>query len=478
MGQYPCGPDGVYGSRLQIDHLPGSGTEALADTQLVLVSIGGNDVRFGDIVAGCLLPGSCSERREVWLDNVTALGPELTKGYSTLRETFDPDGDGSTAIVIMPYPLVLTEETCASSPLDRSEHEFIYEFTTVLNQQLATSARQAGVHFFADGPFAFEGHRLCEGGDPAINLIGLQPTDGPLLERLNPASWTHNSMHPNPLGHQLTATALTSWLNTHAILTGPHPEPDPAATTELLGVRTARPYAVPPSTLAKLSERVTGGCDFAQLTSFATRVAVFDEQPATGAEQPFRVPVAGADPTATICATDAQGDWVALTPTAGGDDMNMASERPTASIQDGRVFVTGGRPAPGCPPDDQDDGVCAFQWILFAPPVDTGPDGEAATSDDPAGRAWSLRAVQYCSTDPDCESTFAEWTEAQLSRSARKVVPPVALIFLGGWLLALGWSVLENKPVPDRLRRWGSAVMVELEAMGPTRDAPSTAEPT
>ena len=216
------------------------------------MSIGGNDVRFGDIVAGCLLPGSCAERREVWLDNVTALGPELTKGYSLLRDTFDPDGDGSTAIVVMPYPLVLTEDTCAGSPLDASEHEFIYEFTTVLNQQLAASAAQAGVHFFADGQFAFEGHRLCEDGDRAINLIGLQPTDGPLLDRLNPGSWIHNSMHPNPLGHRLTAAALTGWLNDRGILGAPSPVPDPSATTELLGVRTARPYAVAPSTLAEL----------------------------------------------------------------------------------------------------------------------------------------------------------------------------------------------------------------------------------
>jgi hypothetical protein len=51
-----------------------------------------------------------------------------------------------------------------------------------LNQQLAASAAQAGVHFFADGAFAFEGHRLCEDGDRVINLIGLQPTDGPLLD--------------------------------------------------------------------------------------------------------------------------------------------------------------------------------------------------------------------------------------------------------------------------------------------------------
>ncbi|MFK8025723.1 MAG: hypothetical protein AB8G26_17330, partial [Ilumatobacter sp.] len=421
-------------------------------TELVLLSIGGNDVRFGDIVAGCLLPGSCAERREVWLDNVTALGPELTAGYERLRSLFDPDGDGSGAsIVVMPYPLVLTEDTCAGSPLDRTEHEFIYEFTTVLNQQIASSAREAGVHYFDDGTFAFDGHRLCEDGERAINLIGLQPTDGPLRERLNPGSWTHNSMHPNELGHRLTAQALTGWLNENDILAGPNPTRAPATASTLLGVRTARPYAVAPGALETLRERRIGDCDFDQLSAFATRVSIFDDVSADDESTPFRVPVVGADPSSTICVTNGSGQWRALTPMddESGDAMVMASESPIASVQAGRVFVTGGRPRGDCPPSEQDDGVCAFQWILFAPPVEIAGDettDEGAVADAVAERTWSLRAVRYCSTDPDCDSTFGEWTDTQISRAARKVGATVALILLGGWLLALGLVVLEFRP--------------------------------
>ena len=463
LGQYPCGPSGVYGSALQLDHLSPNHD----DTQLVLVSIGGNDVRFGDIVAGCLLPGSCAERREVWLDNVAALGPELTAGYETLRATFDPDGSRDVAIVAMPYPLVLTERTCAGSPLGASEHEFIYEFTTVLNQQLATSARQAGVHFFEDGSFAFEGHRLCEAGDRAINLIGLQPTAGPLADRLNPGSWIHNSMHPNELGHRLTAEALTEWLNDNHVVGGGNPAPDPLATVELLAVRTARPYAVAPSTLDDLRAAAVDGCGFDGLTSFATRVAVFDEQGA-GDNRPFRVPIAGADPGSTICATDAAGRWSVLTPSKGSADMSAPSERPTATVQDGRVFITGGRPSSDCPPSEQDDGACAFQWVLFATAPNTATSGDMISDADPADRVWSLRAVRYCSTDPDCESTFREWSAAQIAQATRKVAPPAAMIFLGGWLLALGWNLLPRKPIPNRLRRWMRSLMGALDIETPS----------
>lgn len=462
VGQYPCGLDGLNGSRLQVDHL----TDDVRDeAELVLVSIGGNDVRFGDIVAGCLLPGSCAERREVWLDNVTALGPDLTKGYVELRETFS---GGDAAIVVMPYPLVLTEDTCTASPLDASEHEFIYEFTTVLNQQIAASAAQAGVHFFADGAFAFEGHRLCERGDRAINLIGLQPSDGPLLDRLNPGSWTHNSMHPNELGHALTGAALTDWLNARRIVGASLPDAEPGAVTQLLGVRTTRPYAVAPSALAALREQPSGKCDFEQMSSFATRVSVFDEQPASGDEVPFRVPISGADPTAPICVTDENGDWVALTPVADadGDAMNMASQRPVASIQDGQVVITGGRPAPGCPSADQDDGVCAFQWVLFAPPITDRAD-EAVTNAD---RVWSLRVVRYCSTDPDCASTFDEWTAAQLADAARKVGPPIAIIVFGGWLTALGLNLLGFRPFARRLERWALTRVGAAGSAGDTTD--------
>ena len=262
-------------------------------------------------------------------------------------------------------------------------------------------------------------------------------------------------MHPNAFGHQKTTSALTRWLNVEAILAGPHPEPEPAATTELLGADRSSLCGRAIHARAVEGRDRAPGCDFGQLVSFATRVAVFDEQPSAGDEQPFRVPVAGADPDATICVTDAQGNWVALTPAVGGDDMNMASEQPTASIQDGRVFVTGGRPAPGCPTADQDDGVCAFQWILFR---HRSKRSRMARHRHRTTRANGPGHSAPCGTARPTQTARARsqgGREAQITQAARKVAPPAALIFLGGWLLALGWSVLERKPVPGWLRRWG-----------------------
>jgi hypothetical protein len=429
LGQYPCGAADVYGSTLQTENLPGNRSA----TELVLLSIGGNDVRFGDIVAGCLLPGSCVERREIWLDNVAALGPELTEAYVSLREEFD-----DVPIVVMPYPLVLTEQTCDSSPLDASEHEFIFEFTTVLNRQIATSAKQAGVYFFDEGVFSLEGRRLCESDERGINLIRLQPTDGPLLDRLDPASWTHNSMHPNRRGHEMIAAALMGWLESEEIVGSGNPDAVDVGDALLLDVRTARPHAVAPSVAASLRSTGPPDCDVSQIGSFGTRIAVSDEQPGNGADaEAFRVPVAGADPTSTICVTNSAGEWMPLVPmqapdAGGGPSMTrLPSADPVAEIRGDSVFVTGGRPGETCGAL-RGAAFCEFQWLLFASP-----------QDDPAVEpTWSLRAVRYCSVDPECEDTFGEWTDAQISRAVRQVAPTTGLIFLGGWLLALGLELV------------------------------------
>ncbi|WP_040493573.1 hypothetical protein [Ilumatobacter nonamiensis] len=444
-GQYGCGPDGVYGSELQLDHA----ADDRSATELVLLSIGGNDVRFGDIVAGCLLPGSCAERREIWLDNVAALGPELTEAYVAIREEFAQD----VPIVVMPYPLVLTEDSCADSPLDASEHEFIFEFTTVLNRQISVSAAQAGVHYFAPGAFALEGNRLCESSERAINLIRLQPTDGPMFDRMNPGSWTHNSMHPNRLGHRMIAAELREWIDGEGILGSGNPMPDPSANATLLDVRSARPYAVDPDVVDVLSNTGVGVCGYDQIESFATRIAVFDEQSGDGVKsQAFRVPVEGAEATAPVCVTNSAGQWTSpesvIEPLADDSTSRLPSAEPAVVVSGGRVFVTGGRPDQRCLEQHGShvrDDLCAFQWIMFSSPAD---DRNSAMSE----RTWSLRAVQYCTTDPDCEDTFDEWIDSQVGQAARKVGATLGMIFLGGWLVALGIELVRPRSLSARFR--------------------------
>jgi len=442
------------GNDLQLSHLTRNDVD-LSQVDLVLLSIGGNDARFGEVVAGCLLPGSCAERREVWLDGLDALGLELQAGYERLREAF---GDGSVPIVVMPYPIVMTETSCGSSPFDASEHEFVVEFTAALNGQIDAAARRAGVHFFAEGMFSFEGARVCESSEPAVNLIKLQPTDGPLASRMDPGSWTHNSMHPNEDGHALIEERLAGWLSDAGILDGAsNPEPDPSASSEVLELRSTRPFVVDPTTVADLvaSPPLGPSCRFDSLSVFATRTEVFDEEQADGSSPAPKIPIVGADPTATICVTNSIGEW--RVSRAGvsnvADDAVVPVEndsRPVVSVEaDGQVFIQGGRPSSDC---DGSDGssFCDVQWVVFSPPPVTRPDGTAGE------REWQLRAINYCTVDPDCPDSISEWTEGQIDDAASEVLPALGLVFAGGWLFALGIELnrRRSREQSRRAARW------------------------
>jgi hypothetical protein len=171
----------------------------LAEFDVVMLSIGGNDVGFSTIVQACLLPRSCNERSTTWLGNVEALGPILIEAYGAVREAVGLE----TPVVVVPYPVVLDAETC-NLGLDEAEHLFVQDFTTALDEQIFRSAAIAGVFAYRAGVDAFAGNRLCD-DDPAINHLVLDPAGGAASARYLPSAWIHGSMHPNVLGHRLLA---------------------------------------------------------------------------------------------------------------------------------------------------------------------------------------------------------------------------------------------------------------------------------
>lgn len=432
FGQHQCSPAGVYGRELQVDNLliDASTRKDTSDTELVLVSIGGNDVGFGQIVQGCLLPGSCVERREIWFDNVKAIGHDLETLYTRIKDEFG----AQVPIVVMPYPLVLAENSCSGSPLNSDEHAFIVEFTTLLNLQLQVSASRAGVHFFEEGMFTFEAKRACETSSEfrAVNLIALQATDGDFLDRINPKSWPHNSMHPNPEGHSLTYERLSDWLVKQNLATGVGANPEPAeqASLELLGAGSRRLFAVDTEALlgGSTTDRLLGlGCDPQDLDGFISRLRVLDAPESGRTPRGDRfdsevddvstlwwpVSISGADRGEPICFTDRDGQWQSAR--VGDHSTNEMYG------SNGELFLRGR-------PPHQSGGrseTPKLQWVLFM---------------NQSG-AWELRAVQYCSTDSNCEASFDDWSAAQLARTYRSALPPLAIVFFGGWMFALGWNI-------------------------------------
>lgn len=194
----------VAGALPQLAHLE---PERLAEVDVVLLQIGGNDVGFSTIVKACLLPRSCAERAEQWYANVAALETTLVDTYLTVRRAVGAE----TPVVVVPYPHVVDADDRCAAGLDRSEYEFIESFTAALDDTIARAAATAGVTVWAEGADVFAGHRLCDeddGARVAVRHLHLDPPNGAPLVRMAPATWVHNSMHPNPFGHGLIADRL------------------------------------------------------------------------------------------------------------------------------------------------------------------------------------------------------------------------------------------------------------------------------
>lgn len=200
LGEIPGGED-------QIQRLLATFPDRIDDADAVLVSIGGNDVFFGNIVQACLLPQTCAvdDRTGPWFDNAREVEDTLVETYELLRTVFGAD----TAIVAVPYPQVVAPVDGCRIVIGDDEIDFVIEFTDTLNGAIDRAAARAGINVYPGSVDAFAGRGLCD-DDPATNSLHLSPTEGSFLDQLSPANWVHGSMHPRASGHELIADGMVS----------------------------------------------------------------------------------------------------------------------------------------------------------------------------------------------------------------------------------------------------------------------------
>lgn len=390
-------PSHVVGGLPQLQNVKAATKD---DIKVVLVSVGGNDALFGDIGQGCVLPGSCDERREVWLANLDQIGTKLTAAYDAIRAEFL-----NVPIVAIPYPLLLNKDGCGSSLMRPAEHAFLSEFLTVLNDRVRVSAANAGVNFFEGGMFAFRGSEICAPHATAMNIFNLNPVGGGLVDRISPRNWIHGSLHPTPAGHQLMANALVRYLEEDLLArTKANPEPEKATVFRLRNVGSASPTLYDP---AELQTPPGIGCPVKNqpALAFATRVVIFDE------ESPFAL---DARPDSPVCYTASDGSW----------KMNVAGPAGDVTSENGVVRV---RPQPRA-------------------------EGQRVVYQDTEG-TWRLRLVDFCSKTDDCPSDTGAWVNRQLADAAKEMAVPIVLVLLGGWLSTIGLAVWSkswwSEPKPE-----------------------------
>ena len=246
---------------------------------VVLLSIGGNDAKFGKIGIACAMPSLARCLRQNWLANVSHIGPDITRPSKQIKEAVGE----ATPIVVVPYPLMINAQRCAGSALSVSEHQFLSEFVALMDDRVRHSAAEVGLNFFTPGLFAFTGRQICDtsADGSVMNFFNLHPQQGSLMDDVNPKNWVHGTFHPKPSGHQAIADLLAPWLkdflaDVDAGTMPANPEPGDTAFT-IKPSSTLVTSLVDPRTIPESPE-----CPEARIDSFATLLPALDARMLSG----------------------------------------------------------------------------------------------------------------------------------------------------------------------------------------------------
>lgn len=178
----------------------------------VLLSVGGNDINFANIVTGCVSntqEGSCypyyKERKELMMD-IASKYADLKLTYETVKR------ESKGRVYVMGYPEIAKPggDCGANVHLDATEVQFSSDLVKFLNKVISNAASDAGV-FYVNNEKALYGNRLCE-----VGPNNLQAVNGLTYGQEGGFWFVHlvgnESFHPNALGHKILgqkAAALT-----------------------------------------------------------------------------------------------------------------------------------------------------------------------------------------------------------------------------------------------------------------------------
>lgn len=175
--------------------------EVNPQTELVTITVGGNDVGFSDVLARCghpLSTSACNNEpypSEVYAKIDEELPPKLARTYREIQYKVGPD----TAVVVVGFPLLFPDEpqeqACAAlTTFTSAEQEFLREAGTRLRNVIKREAERAGFHFDDIIP-DFAGHNICE--DEGTDWVNAAEWDCCRLAAGD------SSFHPNALGYDL-----------------------------------------------------------------------------------------------------------------------------------------------------------------------------------------------------------------------------------------------------------------------------------
>jgi lysophospholipase L1-like esterase len=167
-------------------------------TDLVTLTIGGNDVGFASTVISCTLSSdsACATTVATAVDQArTELPPDLDATYADIR-----DEAPNAEVVVLGYPILfdVTRTACGVGGMSIPKRQSLNNGAVELNKVIESRAKAAGLTF-SDVTDDFAGHGICA-ATPWINGLTVIPAT--------------NSFHPNASGYRYGyLPALTAALN-------------------------------------------------------------------------------------------------------------------------------------------------------------------------------------------------------------------------------------------------------------------------
>lgn len=217
---------------------------------LLVVTVGGNDIGFANIVRNCVNVGACDSedyRREVFTKvselNEPAVSGELGRLsrlyqflYSVINDKAAVDRrHGAAPVLVLAYPAIMPRDVRGlCSGFSQSETAFANQVLERLNAEIATAVTQAAkdgrqIYFVDQTANAVQpNHTSC---DPDAYIRGISLPSGALsasydqwlssqAQEFHVADYpsiTQQFMHPNEKGYSALTVAVYSWSTVHDI---------------------------------------------------------------------------------------------------------------------------------------------------------------------------------------------------------------------------------------------------------------------
>jgi VCBS repeat-containing protein len=209
-----------------------------ASTDMVLVTIGGNDVGFAPLAKFCLGVEHCQDDPLIHLDGEDRIDRLYNSYFETFANYFSQirGAADNAPVVVLGYPDFLpdvpadrnwdeiknkvpcldvaiavdSQHGAGISGLEWDEIEWFHAKQAHLNKVIETAARKAGVIYvhptvdgMAEGEPMFAGHKVCS---PVPYANGLGSFKDGLLA--GDEYWRNEAFHPNSSGHAMMASTV------------------------------------------------------------------------------------------------------------------------------------------------------------------------------------------------------------------------------------------------------------------------------